>query len=41
MSVEDIQNMAKLILIVLASGIGGVVTLGFVITAFFVLELDE
>ena len=41
MSVEDIQSLAKMILIVLASGIGGMTTLGFVVVAFFMSETDE
>lgn len=41
MSVEEIQTMAALVLIVLASGLGGITIFGFVVAAFFVLEMDE
>lgn len=41
MSVEEIQSLAKMILITLASGIGGIATLGFVVVAFFMFEMDE
>ena len=41
MSVEDIQSLATMILIVLARGIGGVATLGFVVVLFFLSETSE
>jgi len=41
MSVEDIQNMAKMILLVLASGLGGITVLGFVVALFFIIETNE
>lgn len=38
MSVEDFQSLASMILIVLASGIGGIAVLGFIVAIFFVLD---
>lgn len=40
MSVEDFQSLAKMVLLVLASGIGGMTTLGFVVALFFVIETN-
>lgn len=41
MSVEEIQSLAKMILIVLASGIGGMTTLAFIVFCFFMSEGSE
>lgn len=41
MSVEDIQSLATMILIILASGVGGVATLGFIVVLFFLSETSE
>jgi hypothetical protein len=38
MSFEDVQSLAKMILIVLASGLGGMTILGFVVVGFFIID---
>jgi hypothetical protein len=38
MSIEDIQSLAKMILLVLASGLGGMAILGFIVVGFFMID---
>lgn len=40
MSVEDLQSLAKMILLVLASGVGGMAILGFIVVGFFMMGED-
>jgi hypothetical protein len=40
MSIEDIQNLAEMVLVVLASGVGGMAILGFIVVGFFMIDGD-
>jgi hypothetical protein len=38
MSVEDIKSLAQMILLVLATGVGGMAILGFIVVGFFIMD---
>ena len=38
MSVEDLQSLAQMILLVLVTGVGGMAILGFIIVGFFIMD---
>ena len=38
MSIEDIQSLAKMILLVLVSGLGSMAILGFIVVGFFMID---